>query len=68
MREDSVDVMMEAEAASETQQHTREKPDGMVDPAGEAGWYLQRERENRGERSAGALLVASHGVWSGGKH
>lgn len=49
MREDSVDVMMEAEAASETQQHTREKPDGMVDPAGEAGWYLQRERENRGE-------------------
>ena len=21
----------------------------MVDPAGEAGWYLQRERENRGE-------------------
>lgn len=27
----------------------REKPDGTVDPAGEAGWYLQREREMRGE-------------------
>ena len=25
----------------------REKPDGMVDPAGEAGWFLQREREAR---------------------
>ncbi len=24
------------------------KPDGRTDPAGEAGWYLQRERENRG--------------------
>jgi cytoskeleton protein RodZ len=49
MREDSVDVMMEAEASSEVMEHVREKPDGMVDPAGEAGWYLQRERENRGE-------------------
>ncbi|MGQ0484875.1 MAG: helix-turn-helix domain-containing protein [Hyphomicrobiales bacterium] len=27
----------------------RQKPDGMLDPAGEAGWYLQRERERRGE-------------------
>jgi cytoskeleton protein RodZ len=27
----------------------REKPDGTVDPAGEAGWFLQREREKRGE-------------------
>lgn len=27
----------------------RPKPDGAVDPAGEAGWYLQREREKRGE-------------------
>lgn len=26
----------------------REKPDGTLDPAGEAGWYLQREREARG--------------------
>lgn len=28
--------------------HFRPKPDGKQDPAGEAGWYLQRERENRG--------------------
>ena len=28
--------------------HFRPKPDGRQDPAGEAGWYLQRERENRG--------------------
>jgi cytoskeleton protein RodZ len=27
----------------------REKPDGASDPAGEAGWFLQREREKRGE-------------------
>lgn len=27
----------------------RPKPDGAVDPAGEAGWFLQRERELRGE-------------------
>jgi len=27
----------------------REKPDGATDPAGEAGWFLQREREKRGE-------------------
>ena len=27
----------------------REKPDGAIDPAGEAGWFLQREREKRGE-------------------
>jgi len=27
----------------------REKPDGDTDPAGEAGWFLQREREKRGE-------------------
>lgn len=26
----------------------RRKPDGMMDPAGEAGWFLQREREQRG--------------------
>ncbi len=25
----------------------REKPDGMVEPAAEAGWFLQRERESR---------------------
>ncbi len=27
----------------------RKKPDGASDPAGEAGWFLQREREKRGE-------------------
>lgn len=27
---------------------TREKPDGITDPAGEAGWYLERERVSRG--------------------
>jgi cytoskeleton protein RodZ len=28
-------------------QSYRSKPDGSVDPAGEAGWFLQRERERR---------------------
>ncbi len=27
----------------------RPRPDGTLDPAGEAGWFLQREREMRGE-------------------
>jgi cytoskeleton protein RodZ len=27
----------------------RAKPDGDIDPAGEAGWFLQREREKRAE-------------------
>jgi cytoskeleton protein RodZ len=27
---------------------TRQKPDGILDPAGEAGWFLMREREDRG--------------------
>jgi cytoskeleton protein RodZ len=27
---------------------SRPKPDGQVDPAGEVGWFLQRERESRG--------------------
>jgi cytoskeleton protein RodZ len=26
----------------------RQKPDGQIDPAGEVGWFLQREREKRG--------------------
>ena len=26
----------------------RNKPDGIMDPAGEAGWFLMREREDRG--------------------
>jgi cytoskeleton protein RodZ len=32
----------------------RPRPDGELDPAGEAGWYLQREREKRGETIAAA--------------
>ncbi len=34
----------------------RSKPDGDADPAGEAGWYLQYERERRGETLADAAL------------
>jgi cytoskeleton protein RodZ len=49
MREDSVDVAVEAEEFGGTVHTAREKPDGALDPAGEAGWYLQREREARGE-------------------
>lgn len=40
----------------------RPKPDGTIDPAGEAGWFLQRERERRGvsrERAAHALGIHS---------
>lgn len=33
----------------EAQFHFRQKPDGALDPAGEAGWFLQRERERRNE-------------------
>jgi cytoskeleton protein RodZ len=42
VREDG-DSFMEAPV------HFRQKPDGGLDPAGEAGWFLQRERERRGE-------------------
>ena len=56
MRDDSVDTVLETQGLSEEAaslsdivEHAREKPDGMIDPAGEAGWYLQRERELRGE-------------------
>ncbi|WP_373503562.1 helix-turn-helix domain-containing protein [Aestuariivirga sp.] len=49
MREESVDVSGEFQAAEAALEHGREKPDGASDPAGEAGWYLQHERENRGE-------------------
>ncbi len=55
MRDDSVDVLEteylseEAASLSDIVEHARGKPDGMIDPAGEAGWYLQRERELRGE-------------------
>ncbi len=49
MREDSVDVAADASGFGETDHTARQKPDGAFDPAGEAGWYLQREREARGE-------------------
>lgn len=49
MRDDSVEAAEQVEVATEALGQGREKPDGMVDPAGEAGWYLQRERESRGE-------------------
>ncbi len=34
---------------AEAEYSFRQKPDGATDPAGEAGWFLQREREKRGE-------------------
>lgn len=34
----------------------REKPDGSTDPAGETGWFLQRERERLGKTLADAAL------------
>ena len=37
------------DATSTVEKAPRAKPDGAHDPAGEAGWYLQRERERRGE-------------------
>ncbi|MFN4144063.1 helix-turn-helix domain-containing protein [Aestuariivirga sp.] len=48
MREQSVDRAQEAEAEADQGQHLRERPDGGVDPAGEAGWFLARERIERG--------------------
>jgi cytoskeleton protein RodZ len=56
MRDDSVELTGEAEipadtdvqAQTEAHDFVREKPDGDGDPAGEAGWYLEREREARG--------------------
>ena len=49
MRDDSVSLPDTSEFEVETTGYFREKPDGALDPAGEAGWYLQRERERRGE-------------------
>jgi cytoskeleton protein RodZ len=47
MRDESVDLSGQYEVQDEAVAMVREKPDGIADPAGEAGWYLQRERENR---------------------
>jgi cytoskeleton protein RodZ len=39
----------------------RPRPDGTIDPAGEAGWFLQRERERRGlELDIVAQLLGIH--------
>jgi cytoskeleton protein RodZ len=38
----------EQQAEAQFQPFMRDKPDGETDPAGEAGWYLEREREARG--------------------
>lgn len=48
--EDAIEMTPEAEAPAgeEMQAYVREKPDGAENPAGEAGWYLEREREARG--------------------
>jgi cytoskeleton protein RodZ len=49
MREETMSPDGELQVQEENFTPAREKPDGAVDPAGEAGWYLQRERELRGE-------------------
>ena len=46
--QDMTEVVPEAEMLAEAQAYVREKPDGGTNPAGEAGWYLEREREARG--------------------
>jgi cytoskeleton protein RodZ len=41
----------------------RPKPDGSIDPAGEAGWYLQRERERNGltlEDASATIGIHAH--------
>ncbi|MBC8036870.1 MAG: DUF4115 domain-containing protein [Rhizobiales bacterium] len=37
------------ETLDESEGFFRQKPDGEIDPAAEAGWFLQRERERRAE-------------------
>ncbi|MCA3562436.1 MAG: helix-turn-helix domain-containing protein [Aestuariivirga sp.] len=60
MRDDSVEMSGEAEAALDQHEEAapeeeahhyiemRDKPDGEADPLGEAGWYLEHERLMRG--------------------
>ena len=45
--DDAAEVEFEP-AAEDLGTAVRAKPDAAADPAGEAGWYLERERENRG--------------------
>jgi len=49
MREESASLNEAQDFGEDTAEYFRERPDGTIDPAGEAGWYLQRERERRGE-------------------
>jgi len=52
MSEETANTVLESERYDETLDNhpmMRMKPDGTLDPAGEAGWFLQREREQRGE-------------------
>lgn len=44
----SADLDREDPALGDSTPFFRPKPDGDLNPAGEAGWYLQREREKRG--------------------
>jgi cytoskeleton protein RodZ len=49
MRDEFDDVDMSLEPAPAIPAEMRAKPDGEADPAGEAGWFLERERLRRGE-------------------
>ena len=42
------------EAGGSRRSSFRHKPDGKLDPAGEVGWFLQYERERRGDTLADA--------------
>jgi len=46
--EAQAEAEMELDAPAEEQAYLREKPDGEEDPLGEAGWYLEQERLQRG--------------------
>lgn len=42
-------TIAESSGTETLEAYSRPKPDSHSDPAGEVGWYLQREREKRGE-------------------
>ena len=48
MSEDLSRQLIDDRFSGENEGYFRDKPDGALDPAGEAGWFLQREREKRG--------------------
>ena len=49
MDDSQQDIQQDEFGYVETEYSFRQKPDGVADPAGEAGWFLQREREKRDE-------------------